>query len=492
MTQTVLVVDDSSFITEGLTSLLKKNYRTIISSGGEMCLEILKKETPDIIILDILMEPMDGWETLLRIRENPATRYIPVIMFSAKKISPFEAETHHPYIDDYITKPVSPRNLLDTIAKVLSRKEAGRRTIERWKLAGLQTEEIEEYVRLMTSIEVDRGLCSNMQQQLSTERKDTPLEEIRRTIEVISSRIRENVILAEEIARKGDSLIAAGAETGATPCPASPDGSGEMPWQDTGPSSPVTPLRAANLTEPGILPEDPPASSPIPVSESGWIDGRSGNEFAAPAIIYGEGQENGTNQNMAYTGISVTPSGNPVHKNAEQDATDDITKFPIHDSGLMAFSGTEETAAPDKLPITTISESLLEEEQDSNPALTTESISPVQFPVITPGENGRQTVYEEIAIGENEQPHQVQEATAHNQQPLVQLSSREGAETNGRPHQTAQATEIADNSRSMEMPETQNRQDNVKITSPVKATQGPGIFARIIAAIARLFSRSKP
>nr|WP_320161737.1 response regulator [uncultured Methanoregula sp.] len=488
MTQTVLVVDDSSFITEGLTSLLKKNYRTIISSGGEMCLEILKKETPDIIILDILMEPMDGWETLLRIRENPATRYIPVIMFSAKKISPFEAETHHPYIDDYITKPVSPRNLLDTIAKVLSRKEVGRKTLERWKQAGLQTEEIEEYVRVMTSIEVDRGLCSNMQQQLSTERKDAPLEEIRRTIEVISSRIRENEILAEEIARKGDSLIAAGTEPGATPCPGSPDGSGEKPRQDTGPSPPGTSLGAANLTEPGI---HPPASSPIPTSEPGFSNVGIGEGILTPAQDHEEKREDCTNQ-IVYTDIPVNHSGNPGDPNTEGDTTEGIAKFPIGDSGLMTISGTEETAVPDNPIVTTISESLLEEEQDSNPAITTESISPVQFPVITMGESGRQPVYEEIATGENEQQLQVQEPTAHDQQPLVQRSSREGAETNELPHQTAQATEIADRSRSREIAETPDRQDNVKITSPVKAIPGPGIFARIIAAIARLFSRSKP
>jgi len=456
-----------------------------------MCLEILKKETPDIIILDILMEPMDGWETLLRIRENPATRYIPVIMFSAKKISPFEAETHHPYIDDYITKPVSPRNLLDTIAKVLSRKEAGRKTLERWKQAGLQTEEIEEYVRLMTSIEVDRALCSNMQQQLSTERKDTPLEEIRRTIEVISSRIRENEILAEEIARKGDSLSAAGAEPGATPCPESPEGSGEKPRQDTDPSSPVTPLRAAILTEPAILPEDPPASSPVPVSEPGRINGSIGEGIATPAQEHEEKREDCTNQ-IVYTDIPVTHSGNPGNPNTERDTKEGIAKFPIGDPGLMVVSSTKEAIVADNPLVTTLSESLLEEEQDSSPAITTESINPVQFPVITPGESGRQTVYEEMTLGENEQLHQVQETTARNQQPLVQRSSREKAETNGRPHQTAQATEITDILRSMKMPETPNLQDNVKITAPVKATPGPGIFARIIAAIARLFSRSKP
>ena len=92
---TVLIVDDSSFIVEGLIAFLKKKYRPIPAHGGAECLELLKRETPSVIILDIMMDPMDGWETLAHIKENPETRHIPVIMFSAIKISPEEAVEHH-------------------------------------------------------------------------------------------------------------------------------------------------------------------------------------------------------------------------------------------------------------------------------------------------------------------------------------------------------------------------------------------------------------
>ncbi len=92
MTDSILIVDDSSFIVEGLVAILKKSYRTLAGYGGQQCLDILKKEKPSIIILDIMMEPIDGWETLARIKENPDTRKIPVLMFSAKKISAKEAE----------------------------------------------------------------------------------------------------------------------------------------------------------------------------------------------------------------------------------------------------------------------------------------------------------------------------------------------------------------------------------------------------------------
>ena len=97
---TVLIVDDSSFIVEGLISFLKKKYRTLAAYGGAECLTVLARETPSVVILDIMMEPMDGWETLARIKENPKTRNIPVLMFSAKKISVEEAAEHSIRIDD--------------------------------------------------------------------------------------------------------------------------------------------------------------------------------------------------------------------------------------------------------------------------------------------------------------------------------------------------------------------------------------------------------
>ena len=71
MSASVLVVDDSSFIVEGMVSILERHdYRAMAAHSGEECLKILETETPDIIILDILMEPMDGWETLVRIRKD--------------------------------------------------------------------------------------------------------------------------------------------------------------------------------------------------------------------------------------------------------------------------------------------------------------------------------------------------------------------------------------------------------------------------------------
>ena len=80
--------------------------------------------TPDLILLDIMMEPMDGWETLDRIKANPATKDIPVLMFSAKKITPEEAEQHCLNIEDFVSKPVNPAQLLEAIQRIFTRRSS--------------------------------------------------------------------------------------------------------------------------------------------------------------------------------------------------------------------------------------------------------------------------------------------------------------------------------------------------------------------------------
>ena len=105
-----------------------------------------------------MMEPMDGWETLDRIKANPATKEIPVLMFSAKKITPDEAEQHCLNIEDFISKPVNPAQLLEAIQQVFTRRSSVKKTILTAKDAGLDPVIIEEYSALRKSIEVDQNL----------------------------------------------------------------------------------------------------------------------------------------------------------------------------------------------------------------------------------------------------------------------------------------------------------------------------------------------
>jgi CheY-like chemotaxis protein len=207
-TDTILIVDDSSYIVEGLIAFLKKQYRPLAAYGGAECLEILKRETPSVIILDIMMEPMDGWETLARIKENPETRHIPVLMFSAKKISQKEAEEHRINIDDFITKPVSPKKIIEAIEKVLTRRDTNRMVVERWQAAGISREKIEEYLSLITSFEVDLSLCQNMKIQYDlVHPEDKNQGEFHAVIKAIEERIVHEREQIETMVRQMNDLL---------------------------------------------------------------------------------------------------------------------------------------------------------------------------------------------------------------------------------------------------------------------------------------------
>jgi len=238
---TVLIVDDSSFIVEGLIAFLKKQYHPIAAYGGAECLDILTRENPSVIILDIMMEPMDGWETLARIKENPKTRNIPVLMFSAKKISPAEAEEHRMRIDDFITKPVSPKKIIDAIEKVLSRRDTNRKVIETWKSSGIGQEKIDEYLSLVTSLEVDLSLCQNMTIQYDLVHPlDKNQDEFHAVITAIEDRIRHERELIETMAREMNDLLETPAGAGTVAVPEAESRPESSVWSGTETNPPAT------------------------------------------------------------------------------------------------------------------------------------------------------------------------------------------------------------------------------------------------------------
>lgn len=156
---TILVVDDSPFIVDVFVTMLERGgYRTVAAYGGEECLEILKTVTPDLILLDIMMEPVDGWETLEKIKENPDTKEIPVLMLTAKQLTPNEAQEYGVYIEDYVLKPITHRELYDAIEHVLSRRQTIITDVDRARQSGVAPDLINEYAQLSKSIDVNKRL----------------------------------------------------------------------------------------------------------------------------------------------------------------------------------------------------------------------------------------------------------------------------------------------------------------------------------------------
>ncbi len=159
MMYTILIVDDSPMIVDVFATMLERGgYKPITSLSGEECLEVLKTTPPDLILLDIMMEPMDGWETLEKIKANPATRNIPVLMLTAKPLTPEEANEYGPYIEDYILKPTTHHQLYEAIERVLTRRHSIAADIERAREGGVDSRLIDEYERLSKSVDINRRL----------------------------------------------------------------------------------------------------------------------------------------------------------------------------------------------------------------------------------------------------------------------------------------------------------------------------------------------
>ena len=122
MVERILVVDDDPNALRLIGyALQRQGYEVIVAQNGQEALVKAQSEKPNLIVLDVMMPAMDGYEVLRRLRANPDTARAPVILFTAKsqvddKISGFEAGA-----DDYMSKPVTPAELIARIKALLLR-----------------------------------------------------------------------------------------------------------------------------------------------------------------------------------------------------------------------------------------------------------------------------------------------------------------------------------------------------------------------------------
>jgi len=116
----VLVVDDELNIRNILDFTLgAEGYRVIAAGDGEEALTLAATEEPDLIILDVMMPRSDGFEICQRLKENPATAGIPVILLTARNTSDDRRRGSEVQADEYITKPFRPQKLIDKVQSLL-------------------------------------------------------------------------------------------------------------------------------------------------------------------------------------------------------------------------------------------------------------------------------------------------------------------------------------------------------------------------------------
>ncbi|ANQ48760.1 response regulator [Flammeovirga sp. MY04] len=119
---TVLVIDDEKNLLDSIVDILELNDFTVLSAqSGVEALEILKNDIPDIILCDIMMPAMNGYLFLKELRKNPLAVGIPFIFLSAKSNRDDIRKGMNLMADDYITKPFTRKELLDSITARIKR-----------------------------------------------------------------------------------------------------------------------------------------------------------------------------------------------------------------------------------------------------------------------------------------------------------------------------------------------------------------------------------
>ena len=122
----ILIVDDETSLTELLSMRLKSlGFDASGVANGKAALDFVESTPPDLILLDIMMPGMDGYEVAERLHKNPKTSLIPIIMLTAKKSRDDKIKSLKMGIDDYITKPFDKDELVARINAVLRRTKKG-------------------------------------------------------------------------------------------------------------------------------------------------------------------------------------------------------------------------------------------------------------------------------------------------------------------------------------------------------------------------------
>jgi DNA-binding response OmpR family regulator len=119
----VCIEDEPEMIDLVKLILGRKGFELTGAMGGREGLEKIRSVKPDLVLLDLMMPDMDGWEVYQQMKADPAMQHIPVIVVTAKAQSIDKVlGLHIAKVDDYVTKPFGPQELLQSVEKVLSKQ----------------------------------------------------------------------------------------------------------------------------------------------------------------------------------------------------------------------------------------------------------------------------------------------------------------------------------------------------------------------------------
>ena len=121
--QTLLIVEDNEEMAELLLSLFNNEFNCICATDGQQALDLCQTDLPELIISDVMMPNMDGYQLLAALRANPATSHIPVLLLKAKADTHSRLKGLDLLADDFLSKPFEPTLLVSRVKGLLNLRQ---------------------------------------------------------------------------------------------------------------------------------------------------------------------------------------------------------------------------------------------------------------------------------------------------------------------------------------------------------------------------------
>jgi class 3 adenylate cyclase/CheY-like chemotaxis protein len=199
----ILVVDDASDVVEVLADLLQSSGYAICTAGsGAEALAQIKREQPDLVLLDVMMPNMTGYEVCSKIRANPATVFLPVIMLTGMDANVERIKGIEAGADDFLSKPASHPELLARVRSLIRIKqlhdtvEAQIRQLSEWNKT-LEKRVQEQVAQLERLERLKRFFSPHLAELIVTGGAEDPLKSHRRQISVVFIDLRGFTTFAE-------------------------------------------------------------------------------------------------------------------------------------------------------------------------------------------------------------------------------------------------------------------------------------------------------
>jgi two-component system, OmpR family, response regulator VicR len=122
----ILCIEDEPEMIDLIRLILnRRGYEVLGAAGGMEGIKLVREMLPDLVLLDLMMPDMDGWEVYQQMKADDSMREIPVIVVTAKAQNIDKVlGLHIAKVDDYIAKPFGPQELMDSVEKILSKKSS--------------------------------------------------------------------------------------------------------------------------------------------------------------------------------------------------------------------------------------------------------------------------------------------------------------------------------------------------------------------------------